>query len=251
MIFVEMKQRFWTWGFVNGIVERFYLNWSLTLKTKSCINIIIIQYQKKINRTWSSVSNSSLCKTFALGSLQNLKFRTSVSSLQRSFSLKFILGKTNFLGLKKFSFPEKYLAKKKPCVWKNSRSQKVSGRKKILGPKKILGLKKNSRSEKNFGSKKNFSSEKNFGSEKNSGSKKKIWVKRKIMLWKIFWVREKILGLKLFWSSYCRFWWFSSDLRWVHTYSSLLYSLNWTHSRFTIFVSVTLASEDVIAEFAH
>ena len=52
-------------------------------------------------KTWSSVSNSSLSKTFALGSLQNLKFRTSVSSLQRSFSLKFILVPRKILGLKK------------------------------------------------------------------------------------------------------------------------------------------------------
>ena len=64
----------------------------------------------RYNKTWSSVSNSSLSKTFALDSLQNLKFRTSVSSLQRSFSLKFILGQKKILGLKKFWFPEKCLA---------------------------------------------------------------------------------------------------------------------------------------------
>ena len=44
------------------------------------------------------------CQTFALGSLESLKFRTSVLSLQRKFSLKFILG------LKNFWFPEKCLA---------------------------------------------------------------------------------------------------------------------------------------------
>ena len=30
------KKSFWTWGLLNCIVQRFYLNWSLTLKTKSC-----------------------------------------------------------------------------------------------------------------------------------------------------------------------------------------------------------------------
>ena len=144
------------------------------------LNSSYTPWDKIINKTWSSVSNSSLSKTFALSSLQNLKFRTSVSSLQRSFSLKFIFGQTKFLGLKRFWFPEKCLAKKKPCVWKNSRSQKVSGRKKILGPKKILGLKKNSWSKKNFGSKKNLSSEKNFGSEKNSWSKKNFGSKKNL-----------------------------------------------------------------------
>ena len=34
MIFGGIKQSFWTWGFLNCIAQRFYLNWSLTLKTK-------------------------------------------------------------------------------------------------------------------------------------------------------------------------------------------------------------------------
>ena len=36
MIFGGIKQRFWTWGFLNCSSQRFYLKWSLTLKTKSC-----------------------------------------------------------------------------------------------------------------------------------------------------------------------------------------------------------------------
>ena len=43
------------------------------------------------NKTWSSVSNSSLSKTFALASLESLKFGSFVFSLQTSFSLKLIL----------------------------------------------------------------------------------------------------------------------------------------------------------------
>ena len=37
MIFGGIKQSFWTWGFLNCPSQRFYLNWSLTLKTKSCL----------------------------------------------------------------------------------------------------------------------------------------------------------------------------------------------------------------------
>ena len=36
-IFWGRKQSFCTWGFRNWQGQRFYLNWSLTLKTKSCI----------------------------------------------------------------------------------------------------------------------------------------------------------------------------------------------------------------------
>ena len=39
MIFGGIKQSFWTWGFLKCIAQRFYLNWSLTIKTKSCIVI--------------------------------------------------------------------------------------------------------------------------------------------------------------------------------------------------------------------
>ena len=44
-------------------------------------------FLQKKNKIWSLVS---LSKTFALGSLESLKLRSSVLSLQRSFSLKFI-----------------------------------------------------------------------------------------------------------------------------------------------------------------
>ena len=42
MIFGGIKQRFWTSGFLNCPSQRFYLNWSLTLKTKSCISFYLV-----------------------------------------------------------------------------------------------------------------------------------------------------------------------------------------------------------------
>ena len=56
-------------------------------------NIFDRIYDMIYNKTWSSVSNSNLSKPFALGSLESLKF---ILSLQRSFSLKFILGQKKF-----------------------------------------------------------------------------------------------------------------------------------------------------------
>ena len=51
----------------------------------------VISYEKNnTDKTWSSVSNSSLSKTFALCPLEGLKFRSFVFSLQTSFSLNFI-----------------------------------------------------------------------------------------------------------------------------------------------------------------
>ena len=37
MMFGGIKQSFWIWGFLNCPALRFCLNWSLTLKTKSCL----------------------------------------------------------------------------------------------------------------------------------------------------------------------------------------------------------------------
>ena len=36
MICGGIEQSFWAWGSLDCLVQRFYLNWSLTLKTKSC-----------------------------------------------------------------------------------------------------------------------------------------------------------------------------------------------------------------------
>ena len=47
---------------------------------------------KNGNKTWSSVSNSSLSKTFVLGSLESPKIRNSVLSHQRSYSFQSIFG---------------------------------------------------------------------------------------------------------------------------------------------------------------
>ena len=42
-IFWGRKQSFCTWGFRNWQGQRFYLNWSLTLKTKSCFVLILFE----------------------------------------------------------------------------------------------------------------------------------------------------------------------------------------------------------------
>ena len=41
MIFGGIKQSFWTWAFLNCLAQSFYLNWSLTLKTKSCWDLLL------------------------------------------------------------------------------------------------------------------------------------------------------------------------------------------------------------------
>ena len=109
-----------------------------------------------VNKTWSLVSNSNLSETSVPRSLESLKFRRSVLSLIKFFSLKFILGQKNFDSEKNL------VPKKKICV-----------------QKKIL-------------CQKDFLDQKNFGPEKNSGSKKLLvpnlinfWV------WKNVWVQKK------------------------------------------------------------
>ena len=83
------------------------------------------QIESKINiyKTWSSVSNSNLSKVFVPGSLESLKFRSSVISLQRSTSLKFILGRKRFgvskkIWVWKYFGSEKYFGSKKICICK-------------------------------------------------------------------------------------------------------------------------------------
>ena len=161
------KESFWgLWistekaGELLSFVSNFISVWTITLTLP-------------VDKTWYSVSNSRLSKTFVLGSLQNLKFRTSVSSLQRSFSLKFILGQTKFGVWTNFGF-QKNVGKKKTLCLKKFRSQKVFGQKNILGPKKFWVWKK-------FWDQKNFGSKKKFGSEK-FGSQKNVWPKRTLRL---------------------------------------------------------------------
>ena len=93
-----------------------------TLMTKSTTATTILTVTTTKNKTWSSVSNSKFSKTFVLGSLESVKFRSFVLSLQRSFSLKFILGEKKF------------------WVWKNFGSKKNFGHKNF-GSEKFLGLK--------------------------------------------------------------------------------------------------------------
>ena len=73
------------------------------------------------------MSNSSLSKTFVLGSLESLKFRSSVLSPQRLFSLKLILGRKKFRS-EKFLVPRDILGLKN---WTEK-----------CWPIEILGLKK-------------------------------------------------------------------------------------------------------------
>ena len=107
----------------DNVVQNFVLFQLLSCSTipacQCSLDLDLNVFRTKIDvyKTWSSVSNSNLSKTFALGSLESLKFRSSVLSLQRSFSLKFILGQKKFWVKKKF------------------------GSEQILVPRKILGIK--------------------------------------------------------------------------------------------------------------
>ena len=76
------------------------------------------------NKTWSSLSNSNLSKPFVLGSLESLKIRSSVLSLQRSFSLE-IYCQTKF-------WTEISFVTNKFWVPKNLWSKETSGPKKLL-----------------------------------------------------------------------------------------------------------------------
>ena len=73
----------------KGRVEK-----KVTKNVKTCWNQKISKELQ--NTTWSSESISSFSITFALASLESLKYRSSVFSLQRSFSLQFILGQKKF-----------------------------------------------------------------------------------------------------------------------------------------------------------
>ena len=101
-----------------------------------------------MDKTWFLVSNSSLSKTFAVGNLESLKFRSSVLSLQGSFSLKFILSQINFGSEKifwseKVLVPRKVFGKKKILCLKNISCPKHVGSKKISRMEKMLGPEKN------------------------------------------------------------------------------------------------------------
>ena len=56
----------------------------------------ILSNNNKADKTWSSVSNSSLSKTFALDSLQNLKFRPRFHLSKDHFHLSLFWVKKNF-----------------------------------------------------------------------------------------------------------------------------------------------------------
>ena len=79
--------------FKSALLQRYTFNTELLVNNKMG------------NKTWSSVSNSSLSETFALGSLQSINFRTSVLFLQKTL---FWVRKN--LSVKKFWFPENFWA---------------------------------------------------------------------------------------------------------------------------------------------
>ena len=56
-IFGGIKQSFCSWGFQNCPAQKFYLNWSLTLKTKSCflLNCSLKPWTYQHNRVWLPV----------------------------------------------------------------------------------------------------------------------------------------------------------------------------------------------------
>ena len=67
MIFGGIKQSFWTLGFLNCLVQNFYLNWSLTLKTKSCF-VYFVLYSIKFKKILQS---SKQLNVFVLGLFQS------------------------------------------------------------------------------------------------------------------------------------------------------------------------------------
>ena len=82
---------------LNGFLIHFFLLFFLLSVYVFYLLFFIwyLIYIKK-NKTWSLVSNSSSIKTFALASLENFKFTSSVFYRQRLFSLKFILDQKKF-----------------------------------------------------------------------------------------------------------------------------------------------------------
>ena len=104
--------------------------------------IIYILLEKKENKTWSLVSNSSLSKTFARCQFKKLRVQKLcflppkiVLGLKKSESI-------NYFGSEKNVGPEKNLGPKKFWIRKKFGSGINLAPKKNLGPKKILGLKK-------------------------------------------------------------------------------------------------------------
>ena len=153
--------------------------------------------------------------------VDNQKFRSSVLFLQRSISLKFILGQKKFWDWKKNWVGKNFCSKKKTlrlknilcpknlrskiCFWTDKIlgpnkilvSRKIFGQKRILVPTKILGMKKKFWSEKMLCLKRMLG-QKKILEHKFSLVQKKIWVKKKFCSQKKFWYK-KILGLKKIW----------------------------------------------------
>ena len=130
------------------------------------------------------MSNSSLSKTFALGSSEAWFYPSKVS-----FGSEKNLGQKNFRS-EDFFLTEKSLVQRKLLAPKNLGSHKILAPKtfvseKILRLKKMLGMKKKCFSKKNCWSKTNVWSKKNCGSNKILGLKK-IWVRKKFWIWKNF-----------------------------------------------------------------
>ena len=150
-------------------------------------NNIFINHKNNPDKTWSSVSNSSLSKTFALCQFRKLKLQklcflppNIVLGLKKKINPKILLGQKKILVQKKFGL-EKIWVGKNFGSEKMLDPKKIFGTnknflawKKILGPKKIFGLKK-FEVKKKFWVPKKFCVKKNFRSDKNL-CLEKIWV---------------------------------------------------------------------------
>ena len=137
-------------GFVGN--HKFTKWWCCTWRCR--LYILALQY--KPNKTWSSVSNSSLSKTFALCRFEKLKVqKLCFFPPNIVFGLKKNESK-NYFGSEKMFVSTKILGPKKCWSKKYSRSEKNSrSEKKICVWTKFL-VKKKILSEKNFRSKNFF-----------------------------------------------------------------------------------------------
>ena len=82
----------------------------LVFKALNLINLNVSQFENwtpRLNKTWSFVSNSSLSKTFELGSLESLKFRSLVLSFRSPFWVR-----KNFESEKHFGSEKKIRSEK-------------------------------------------------------------------------------------------------------------------------------------------
>ena len=178
MIFGGIKQMFWTWGCLNCLSQRFYLNWSLTLKTKFCLHYflfssIFCQAELSpspaplfcllsptppppcVSRVWLSQASSSSPSLFLMFSTSAKTFSHKMAAWSKNLILILLLGAPNNLGVD--CRPQSITRRPKIWVYKNDKIQNIlaSERKKMWvrtfwSEKKFLflslGLKLNTKS---------------------------------------------------------------------------------------------------------